>query len=531
MQEESTPTQSRGGRRPPSRAACCARSRSLWPDHQGHARGKRVPAADFLRARRGQGFAFCDAALAWDVDGDVQDGLRLTGWETGYPRHVSPCPDLATFRRLPWRPARRQRGLRPRRPPRRAHPHRAAHGAAARGRPPRRARLQRRGRRRDRVLPARRGRRAARRRRCMRTRCRRPTSSTRSFGDLLARPARVRRLEGGNIEYGPGQVRGQPAPRDRRSRPPTRPSRFKYATRELARRAGAHGDVHGQAVQRRSRATRCTSTCRCGRTASRPSRPTGGDGERRCTARAIGGAARTTSRASRSTARRPSTRTSASRRSRSRRPRVDWGGDNRTVSIRSLVETPEATRIELRTGARRRPAALGRRRRCWPRSSPASRAGVDPGAEGRGQPLRRRRAAAARRSPSGRRGRARRRDDRRHPRRRRGARLHARSRSSSSGRRSPATVTRLGPRRATCGWSDGGDRDAPRARVPRPDTNPEALARGRGVPGAGGDLHAPRAALRARRRAHGPARLPLGGRPGAAVATRRRRSSSPPAPA
>src|SRR6202042_1571418 len=30
---------------------------------------------------------------------------------------------------------------------------------------------------------------------------------------------------------------------------------------------------------------------------------------------------------------------------------VTWGGDNRTVAIRSLVETPHATRIELRTGA------------------------------------------------------------------------------------------------------------------------------------------------------------------------------------
>ena len=28
-----------------------------------------------------------------------------------------------------------------------------------------------------------------------------------------------------------------------------------------------------------------------------------------------------------------------------------WGGDNRTVSIRSLIETPDATRIELRIGA------------------------------------------------------------------------------------------------------------------------------------------------------------------------------------
>ena len=28
-----------------------------------------------------------------------------------------------------------------------------------------------------------------------------------------------------------------------------------------------------------------------------------------------------------------------------------WGGDNRTVAIRSLIETPNATRIELRAGA------------------------------------------------------------------------------------------------------------------------------------------------------------------------------------
>jgi hypothetical protein len=28
-----------------------------------------------------------------------------------------------------------------------------------------------------------------------------------------------------------------------------------------------------------------------------------------------------------------------------------WGGDNRTVAVRSLIETPETTRIELRTGA------------------------------------------------------------------------------------------------------------------------------------------------------------------------------------
>jgi glutamine synthetase len=52
----------------------------LWSDHQGHARGKRITADGFLERAEGQGFAFCDAVLCWDVAGDVKDGLRLSGW-------------------------------------------------------------------------------------------------------------------------------------------------------------------------------------------------------------------------------------------------------------------------------------------------------------------------------------------------------------------------------------------------------------------------------------------------------------------
>ena len=55
-----------------------------WSDPFGNAAGKRIPAQQFLdRARHG--FAFCEAALGWNTDGTVIDGLRLTNWDGGYP--------------------------------------------------------------------------------------------------------------------------------------------------------------------------------------------------------------------------------------------------------------------------------------------------------------------------------------------------------------------------------------------------------------------------------------------------------------
>jgi len=73
-----------------------------WSDPFGHAAGKRIPAAQFLQRARGSGFAFCEAALGWNTDATVIDGLRLTNWNGGYP-DVHAVPDLSTFRRLPWR--------------------------------------------------------------------------------------------------------------------------------------------------------------------------------------------------------------------------------------------------------------------------------------------------------------------------------------------------------------------------------------------------------------------------------------------
>jgi glutamine synthetase len=74
----------------------------LWTDHQGHPRGKRLPVHHFLEKAGGSGVAFCDVALAWDVLGDVVEGMRGSSWDTGMP-DILARPDLTTFRYLPWR--------------------------------------------------------------------------------------------------------------------------------------------------------------------------------------------------------------------------------------------------------------------------------------------------------------------------------------------------------------------------------------------------------------------------------------------
>ena len=55
-----------------------------WSDPFGHAAGKRIPAGQFLERAHGTGFAFCEAALGWNTDGTVIDGLRLTNWDARF---------------------------------------------------------------------------------------------------------------------------------------------------------------------------------------------------------------------------------------------------------------------------------------------------------------------------------------------------------------------------------------------------------------------------------------------------------------
>ena len=73
-----------------------------WADHFGHTLGKRLPTAGFAERAVGERFGFCDATLSWDATAEVHSGGRLTDWRTGFP-DLYVAPDPATFRFLPWR--------------------------------------------------------------------------------------------------------------------------------------------------------------------------------------------------------------------------------------------------------------------------------------------------------------------------------------------------------------------------------------------------------------------------------------------
>ena len=170
-------------------------------------------------------------------------------------------------------------------------------------------------------------------------------------------------LEGSKTEYGPGRRRSTSVTSRARGRRSGGAS--KYGVRELAGRAARSPRSWPSPTEIR-RATRCTSTCRSGETANRRSRRRA-TGERpsqtgdRGTVRAPSGD-RPVRRADGELLQAlpplsfaPSTRT--------------WGNDNRTVAIRSLIESPSATRVELRTGAPT-PSHTGpprlRLQRSWP---------------------------------------------------------------------------------------------------------------------------------------------------------------------
>ena len=74
-----------------------------WADHLGHSLGKRLPAAGFVGRAEREGFGFCDATLSWDVVAEVHEGARLTDWRTGFP-DLYAIPDFDTLRTIPWRP-------------------------------------------------------------------------------------------------------------------------------------------------------------------------------------------------------------------------------------------------------------------------------------------------------------------------------------------------------------------------------------------------------------------------------------------
>ncbi len=317
----------------------------LWSDHQGHPRGKRINADGFLERAEGQGFAFCDAVLCWDVAGDVKDGLRFSSWETGFP-DLFAVPDLDSYRPVPWREGvgqvvcdlvghdRRLVRTAPRTVLRRVLDRLAGLGyQAAVG-----VELE------FHLLK----------------------SDGTPFSDgvqaySLQKAAELEPLldgivsgltgfvdlEGSNTEYGPGQaeinLRYGPA-----LDAATQAARLKYGARELARQAGGlvtfmakpFGDQAGNSMHLH------VSLWRDGEPVFTPD----GHHENDLHRRAIAGlvdhlpgivlyGAPTVNSYKRFTplSFAPSTRT--------------WGHDNRTVAIRSLVESAAATRVELRTGA------------------------------------------------------------------------------------------------------------------------------------------------------------------------------------
>ncbi|MFF3160103.1 glutamine synthetase family protein [Streptomyces sp. NPDC057910] len=77
-----------------------------WADPYGRVQGKRLPAGSD-RDPAAHGIAFCEASLAWNAAGEVQEAAVL-----GDPRRGSPdayaVPDPKTARALPWRPGAMQ---------------------------------------------------------------------------------------------------------------------------------------------------------------------------------------------------------------------------------------------------------------------------------------------------------------------------------------------------------------------------------------------------------------------------------------
>lgn len=69
-------------------------------DMQGNLRGKRVP-VERLPYVLDEGFSFCLGALAWDIQSEVFP-TEIVGWENGYPDGKA-LPDLASLRVVPWR--------------------------------------------------------------------------------------------------------------------------------------------------------------------------------------------------------------------------------------------------------------------------------------------------------------------------------------------------------------------------------------------------------------------------------------------
>ena len=306
-----------------------------FTDHQGHTCGKRVPAH---RIAGGAQVAFCSAALAWDYIGDVLDGISLTGPDSGYPdMFLRPDPQLPA---AALAPGRRPRDLRRRRPPRRALRRRRAPSCSAPSTASRRSATGRMGVELEMYLLGPDGQPARRRALLL---------AAEGERDGPGRSAACSASAFCTSRAGTSST-APPSARSTCARQPMaagdQAMRFKYAASSPAATASSRPSWPSPSTA--SRAARCTSTCRCGRTASPPSRRTGTT-RTPCTGRRSAASCATSGHRPVRLADRELVQ--ALRGPVVRADQRTWGGDNRTVAVRSLPETPAASRIELRTGA------------------------------------------------------------------------------------------------------------------------------------------------------------------------------------
>lgn len=69
-------------------------------DIDGVLRGKMISKKKFLKSLD-QNIGFCNVIFGWDVNDQVYDDSKITGWHTGFP-DSSASIDVSTFRKVPW---------------------------------------------------------------------------------------------------------------------------------------------------------------------------------------------------------------------------------------------------------------------------------------------------------------------------------------------------------------------------------------------------------------------------------------------
>ena len=207
-----------------------------WSDPFGHAQGKRIPAAQFLDRALGTGFAFCEASLGWNTDGEVDRLAAADQLDRRLPRRVcgsGPRRPSAVAVAAEGRPRHlRHRRARPQ-PVAAGSPRGpqtgAGHGLPRWVSPPRSASSS------SSICSTRTARHS--RTTSTPTHWRTPTRSIRCSPISTKSLSAFTRLEGIQTEYGPGQVETNLVYTDALAAADDA-ARLKYAAKEVARRHG-----------------------------------------------------------------------------------------------------------------------------------------------------------------------------------------------------------------------------------------------------------------------------------------------------